>query len=1088
MSVAAHPDDRQAAWRVAFRAMDFDWTCHLLSVWRDVPHHSELLNGDVAEEIVDSLFQRDAGPASNSPEGELILGPAGSGKTHLVAQLRRRMWEKKGWFILFDLLDANDFWETASLSYLQSLGQSFEGGITQGDEVFLRLCTLPDIGTAIKSQASEIFSSEKEAGEKLARIVNNALHASHRPEAMQFNRIVRAFILLQMRDPETSDPAYNWLQGIEVEGSGLGPCQTPRQIVKGISWLMSLSAPTVVAIDQLDGIVAMHDQLAGQADDETDEAQRKARGLLVGLGGGLRDLHTTTRRTKIVVSALERTWPILIGHTLTSSLAFFAAARVLTPLNSRAAAGELVVNRMAPAYETTGFNPPYPSWPFKPESFTTAVDFLPRLLLQRADAHVRRCLRDGQVTELETFDEAVSPPVRGRTGADFGPRLLSLKEQVEPPTDFDGKAFSDVLVGALRCLQLQTEVNDDTDLAVDCDPHRRKPALNARFRVMHRAQNELERHWCFRAIPHANAVAFQSRLKAAMTASGIDHALPFRHLVILRNDPKPGGPVTARLFDQFSRAGGQVSALTEDELRTMAALARLADEASDGLEAWLKSTKPLCQIRMFRDAGLCDLKLAESPGESQGNPVPPPPPNGPGNLVNRPPGESRNGQETSGVREEAATVTESEDETGYKTQITDRFDPHTIPVGRALVAGKAQKEMSLPLSQLAKHAFIVAGSGSGKTVLLRRIVEEAALRGVPSIVIDVNNDLARLGDHWPKRPDAWSDDDAASAQRYENSIETIVWTPNLKSGRPVVLKPLPDFAVAKGQLDEFEQTIDMAHGSVLPLVGASGVSGKLMAGVLKDALRSFAEGGGGQLEELAAYLSDLPPDVSRISGAEKLAAKMADQIHAAMATNPLLGGKGAPLDPRDLLTASSPDKTRISVLNLSGLAMDEAKQAFVNQLQMTLFAWIKQNPAEPGRLRGLLVLDEAQNFAPSGKSTPSLASTLALVSQARKYGLGMIFATQAPKGIDNKIVSNSATHFYGLMNAPATIDAVQDMMKAKGGGGSDIGAMKTGEFYFATEGLSRPIKIKAPLCLSYHAGALTQDEVVARARATFPKA
>ena len=31
-------------------------------------------------------------------------------------------------------------------------------------------------------------------------------------------------------------------------------------------------------------------------------------------------------------------------------------------------------------------------------------------------------------------------------------------------------------------------------------------------------------------------------------------------------------------------------------------------------------------------------------------------------------------------------------------------------------------------------------------------------------------------------------------------------------------------------------------------------------------------------------------------------------------------------------------------------------------------------------------------------------------AQARKYGLGMIFATQLPKGIDNRIVSNCTTH------------------------------------------------------------------------------
>ena len=50
------------------------------------------------------------------------------------------------------------------------------------------------------------------------------------------------------------------------------------------------------------------------------------------------------------------------------------------------------------------------------------------------------------------------------------------------------------------------------------------------------------------------------------------------------------------------------------------------------------------------------------------------------------------------------------------------------------------------------------------------------------------------------------------------------------------------------------------------------------------------------------------------------------------------------------------------------------------------------------------MLDEAQNFAPSQTATACKASTLSLAAQARKYGLGMIFATQLPKGIDHAIV------------------------------------------------------------------------------------
>jgi hypothetical protein len=252
-------------------------------------------------------------------------------------------------------------------------------------------------------------------------------------------------------------------------------------------------------------------------------------------------------------------------------------------------------------------------------------------------------------------------------------------------------------------------------------------------------------------------------------------------------------------------------------------------------------------------------------------------------------------------------------------------------------------------------------------------------------------------------------------------------------------------------------------------------------GVLADAIRRFAVGRGGVLADLIALLAELPEDVSEDSNAQKLASEIADQLRAAVAMNPLLKSTGEPLDPKTLFESPT-GKTRISVINLAGLASDEARDSFVNRLQMSLFSFIKRNPNPTGCL---YVMDEAQNFAPSGTATACKASASSLAAQGRKYGLGMMFATQTPKGIDNKIVSNCTTHIYGRMNAPATIDAIQDLMAAKGGGANDIGKLSTGEFYFSTEGSLRPSKVRTSLCLSWHpANPPTTEEVVQKARAS----
>ncbi len=91
----------------------------------------------------------------------------------------------------------------------------------------------------------------------------------------------------------------------------------------------------------------------------------------------------------------------------------------------------------------------------------------------------------------------------------------------------------------------------------------------------------------------------------------------------------------------------------------------------------------------------------------------------------------------------------------------------------------------------------------------------------------------------------------------------------------------------------------------------------------------------------------------------------------------------------------------------------------------------------------------------------------------------MIFATQAPKGIDNTIVSNCTTHFYGRMSSPATIEATREMMAAKGGAADDLGRLERATFYFATEGLNRPVMLRTPLCLSFHPPNPLGTEVIA---------
>jgi hypothetical protein len=645
--------------------------------------------------------------------------------------------------------------------------------------------------------------------------------------------------------------------------------------------------------------------------------------------------------------------------------------------------------------------------------------------------------------------------------------------------------FCDLLNDATAIYVRQLETPDDIEVKVRPDPDRSKPSLHTRLAFAFRSEGDREQHYCFRAIGHTNANAFQARLRAAMTAAGIDRSLGFRHLFILRREPPPGGPKTAALVDKFKEAGGSFIAPTDDDLRAFLALRAMHQSNRDGFDAWLRSRKPLFELPLFKAADLCPPSFLPPPSDPGGPRRKfPPPDRHAGAQAHQPSPAPALGAAASQAR--AATDTEATaleaggPESGSKPRSTEpSTQSRVISLGHRYERSAAGAAVTLSADLLPRHVAILAGSGSGKTVLLRRIVEEAALIGIPAVVLDTNNDLARLGDPWPERPEGWTDADAEKAADYESKVEVTIWTPGSNSGRPLSLALLPDFGALGDDPDERAQAVEMARATLAPFIGATGAGAKLKEGVLADALRRFSREGGSTLSGFIDLLSDLPDEVSEIGNARKLASTIADQLRATIATDPLMQSRGAPLDPHALF--DGPDgKTRISVINFAGLPSDEARQSFVNQLQMSLFTWIRRNPSRTGRL---YVLDEAQNFAPSQSSTPCKASTVSLAAQARKYGLGMIFATQAPKGIDNKIVSNCTTHLYGRMSAPATIEATRELMAAKGGGGEDIGRLIRGEFYFSTESTGRPVKIRTPLCLTWHPpNPLPPEEVVAKAR------
>ncbi|MFN5513321.1 MAG: ATP-binding protein, partial [Cyanobacteriota bacterium] len=503
----------------------------------------------------------------------------------------------------------------------------------------------------------------------------------------------------------------------------------------------------------------------------------------------------------------------------------------------------------------------------------------------------------------------------------------------------------------------------------------------------------------------------------------------------------------------FQDAGGWFAYPAEAELLTLMALGELEKKQDPQFKGWLRQRRLVSQLPFLAEA--VTWLFGDTPREDKNAASPQP---------------------------EAPTPIQSSPQP--ETRPTEQ---PRLTLGALLVGQQTKGPVSIPLQDLTKHTVILAGSGSGKTVLARRLVEEAVLLGIPAIVIDGANDLARMGDPWPAPPALWSEEDREKANRYHQRSQVVIWTPGRESGNPLTLEPLPDLAAVAHDPEELDQAADMARDSLQDIVAPGRTQTSMVKrGILKAALLYLAQNGGGRLPDLIELLGDLPPEAGGgIADAAKKGQGMADSLRAEILNNPLLRQSGAALDPGILFGLGQPsDKTRISILNFVGLPSLGAQQQFLNQLFMTLFIWIKKNPAPADRpLRGLLVIDEAKDFAPSGASTPCKASLNRLVAQARKYGLGLILATQAPKSIDHNLIANCSTQFYGRTNSPASIDVVQEQLRQRGGNGRDLAKLEKGQFYVSSESLTAPAKILTPLCLSHHPPTpLDETEILSRAR------
>ncbi len=429
---------------------------------------------------------------------------------------------------------------------------------------------------------------------------------------------------------------------------------------------------------------------------------------------------------------------------------------------------------------------------------------------------------------------------------------------------------------------------------------------------------------------------------------------------------------------------------------------------------------------------------------------------------------------------------------------------------------------------LVTHAVCVGMTGSGKTGLCLSLLEEAAIDGVPAIVIDPKGDLGNLlltfpelrpadfapwvnpddarrkglsvedfaaqqAELWKKGLAEWEQDGGRIA-RLRASADFSIYTPGSEAGLPVsILKSLaapgPD-AASDGEL--FRERITTTVTSLLGLVGMDADPVKSRDHILLSTLMDTAWRAGRDVDLATLIQQVQSPPMARVGVFDLESFYPAkERFGLAMALNNLLASPGFnawmagdPLDVQQLLYTAD-GKPRISIFSISHLG-DAERMFFVSLLLNQVVGWMRAQGGTTS-LRALVYMDEITGYFPPVANPPSKAPLMTLLKQGRAFGLGVVLASQNPVDIDYKGLSNTGTWFLGrlqterdkarvlegLEGAAATAGSTFDKGKME----QTLAALGSRIFLMNNVHEDEPVVFETRWAMSYLRGPLGRQEI-----------
>lgn len=435
------------------------------------------------------------------------------------------------------------------------------------------------------------------------------------------------------------------------------------------------------------------------------------------------------------------------------------------------------------------------------------------------------------------------------------------------------------------------------------------------------------------------------------------------------------------------------------------------------------------------------------------------------------------------------------------------------------------EEVTYDPADLTTHAVVTGMTGSGKTGLCVVLLEEAALQGIPAIIIDPKGDLTNLLLHFPdlaaqdfqpwinselarrsgKTLEQLAEDAATSwreglrewgvdqerIQALRNAAQFAVYTPGSDSGIPVsVLSSLaaPDVSWNDNR-EVMREKITSTVTALLGLVGYENIDPlRSREHILLSNIFEKAWGQGKDVELKELILQTQNPDFKEL-GAFSVDSffPAKDRMELAMVLNNILAApaferwrEGQPLD-IDSILHTEDGRPRHSIFYLAHLP-DNERMFFVTLLLSEIETWMRTQSGSPS-LRALVYMDEIFGYFPPVSNPPSKVPLLRMIKQGRAFGVGLLLATQNPSDIDYKGLSNAGTWFIGKLQTEQDKNRLLDGLESAAGGTQRteldklISSLGKRVFILHNVHAERPKLFQTRWTMNFLAGPLTRPQI-----------